>query len=107
MIKLNKGLASAFTSIDKQYSGSKWDQASALNYLVKTELARFNGATQCVDASASALYVTYRLRNSMMHVVEEQLDLMSNRAALRRVMGFALISIALSRHAAQGQLGQL
>ncbi|MFH1690258.1 MAG: hypothetical protein ABIE42_08475 [Candidatus Eisenbacteria bacterium] len=107
MIQLNKALASAFNSIEKQYSGSKWDQASTLNYLVKTELARFGSATRRVDASASALYVTYRLRNSMMHVVEEQLDLMSDRAALRRVMGFALISIALSWRAAQGQLGQL
>ncbi|HEV3074702.1 MAG TPA: hypothetical protein VHB47_09825 [Thermoanaerobaculia bacterium] len=89
------------------YSGRDLERASELNRLIGEECAAFMSAGSRAERAAIAAFVCYRLRNSVMHVVDDQLDIFSQPPLLVKVLGFCLISIRLSRFGHDGQMAQL
>lgn len=75
----------------------------ALNHLLTQEAQAFDTANDRLAKAAIAAYVTYRLRNSLMHVVEPGLNLFTDMSLLKRVLGFALIAIRLSKFGEDNQ----
>ena len=100
----NGAIATAFGTIDTHYVGRDWTQPITVNDMLRIEIGRFDTAPSVPEKAAAALYLVYRLRNSLQHVLEEQLDLFNDRQKLVRAMSFALISHRLAAHGCAGTL---
>jgi hypothetical protein len=96
----------AFNQRCAQYDQNPEDIEN-LNALINTEHEAFDGATSRSERAAIAAFLTYKVRNSVMHGLEEQLVLFSDRARLLKTFGLALISVRLSRSGAEGTVVNL
>lgn len=84
-----------------------WETAANVSRAVTEEIAAFGAATTRADKAGIALYLSYRLRNALLHSLDGTLDLYSQSTPLTRVVGFALVSVRLSKFEAAGQLGTI
>ncbi len=107
LLRTNVQAFTVFNQIDQSYPNFVWEQAANINIFTTNEIRRFDISVQRSEKAAIALYTSYRLRNSLMHIMEEQLDIFNNIQKITRLLNFALISIRLSRFGAEGQMGSL
>lgn len=108
--ELLRPCASAFGEFNLRlsaYPRADWEDSTVVDAMVRQEEARFDAASTVAERAAVAVFVSYRLRNSVMHVLDDQLELFEKPELLRKVLGFALVSIRMSRFGADGQLGGL
>ncbi|MBT8470616.1 MAG: hypothetical protein KJN97_17850 [Deltaproteobacteria bacterium] len=91
----------------QQYPGADWEDTLVLDEVVRQELARFSEVSVRAEKAAIAVFTSYRLRNSVMHVVDDQLQLFSAPEILEQVMGLALIAIRASSYGADDAIDEL
>ena len=89
------------------YPKANWEDTKVLNRMVKQELARFGSASLKGEKTAVAVFTSYRLRNSLMHVLDDQLVLVRKPEVLEQVLAFALVAIRASRFGAEKSISAL
>ena len=90
------------------YPGSSaWGDLNFVNTFITDQIQAFDAAGPPTEKAAVALYTSYRMRNALMHVLDDQLILLHNPAPLVRLINFALIALRLAQHHAERTLAQL
>lgn len=95
---LHTGFCNEFTSTTDRHS------LNAINWTLQEYLGFIDKQINTEKLASASLYITLRLRNSLFHVLNDTLDIYSNRDALMKCIGAALISLRLSKHGADGTL---
>jgi len=80
---------------------------AALDWTVADSLAEFAAASTTATRAGIACYVTYQLRNSLMHVIDGSIALYSDQAKLMAAAGLVMAAIRISQHGAMNTLGGL
>jgi hypothetical protein len=80
---------------------------AAVNWAVKECLTSVDNSMQLSERVGAAMYLAVRLRNSLLHVLEEALDLYVDQARLMRCVGVILGTVRLSQRGAEGTLAAL
>jgi hypothetical protein len=101
---LHAPMRAEFDAIHISYNGKDRELTASVNQLIDDEISRFDAAGGTTARIVTAVYASYRMRNSVMHVLDDQLSVFSNRAKLQRLVGFALIALFASW---QGRTGNL
>jgi len=83
------------------------ETAPALNQLLAEADRRFAATPSAATRAGIAAYAVLRVRNSILHVNEEGLDIFKNRAAALTIVGLALATCRTVQHAEQGTLAAL
>lgn len=83
------------------------DSSDAVNWVVNDCLTVHSQAADTATCSGVACYLVYRVRNSLMHVIDTSIDLYTDTKKLMKVAGLAFSVIRLSRHGAEGTIGSL
>jgi len=81
--------------------------AAAVNWVVDDCLQAFDAAPNTATKCGIACYLALRLRNSLMHVLDEDLDLYSNRAKVLRATGLMMAVVRASQHGNEGTLAAI
>ena len=97
LLRPNAVALAEFDNRKNAYAGVPPDVTTNVDAMVRQELARFDAVGQVPEKAAVAVYVSYRLRNSVMHVLDDQLELFEKPELLHRVFGFALVALRLSQ----------
>jgi hypothetical protein len=79
----------------------------SVNWLVSNAWAALNAATTNAERCGIATYLAYGLRNSLMHVMEEQIDLYTNLNDLTRYAGIAFTLLQVSKFGSEGGIAAL
>ena len=100
-----------FRQLHNDYN-SNWPKADrethqAVNWLVVEAIHRIDTATTTSARAGVVSYLAVRLRNSLMHVIEEQLSLRTDQSTLQRVFGLMFAVLRLSQHGEAGSIGSL
>ncbi len=105
----NPAVAREFNTLDQHYgtSGIKLDTTSGLNRMLLREEARFSSVGTTAERAGIALFVAYRLRNSVMHVLDERLRVFKVRKALLKAVGLSLAAVRIAMCGKMGTLGSL
>jgi hypothetical protein len=103
----NPAASAEFSARGGAYRGVDWEKSTVVDAMVRGEEGRFAAARTVAQKAAVAVFVSYRLRNSVMHVLDDQLELFAKPELLKKVLGFALIALRLSRAGAEGQIANL
>jgi hypothetical protein len=77
-----------------------------LNWAIKDCLGAYTAATRVQRAGISC-YMTVRLRNSLMHIIEGKVDLYADKTKVLNLAAMMLAVIRLSRHGQEGTLKAL
>lgn len=89
------------------YPGVDWEDTAVLDGMVRQEIQRFADVSRRPEKLAVAVFASYRLRNSVMHVLDDQLELFRETTVLEQVVGLALVAIRASRFGAEGGIAGL
>lgn len=92
-----------------RHAGENWDLATTVNSMLQTEITKFGIAVTRPERAGIALYVSCRLRNALLHVLDNQLVLYSQPLSsdFKKAAAFALVSIRLGMLYRDSQLGSL
>ncbi len=107
LLSPNAAALAAFQAAKARYSGRDWEDAGTVNDMIQEELIQFAAATTAAAKAGIATFIAYRLRNSLLHVLDEDLILYHCRSVLLRLLGMGLISVRLSKFGAQGTIASI
>jgi hypothetical protein len=93
-----------YNQINASYPHYDWKNPVNINQFTTNEIQRYDAALHAAEKAATAIYTIYRLRNSLMHVLEDQLDVFLNPNKLSRLISFAIIAIRVSKFGSENQL---
>jgi len=100
-------LQKPFQDAEDRYAGQDWGLTTTVNTMLTDEDTGFVAATTTPEAAARALYASCRLRNALLHVLDDSLAVYQGTNELTKAAAFALVSIKLSSLAQAGQLSTL
>jgi len=83
------------------------EAAVALNWTIDECLGRIAASGSASERAGLASYLTVRLRNSLMHVMDEAINLYSDPEKFFRCACLVFSTVRLSMHGEQGSLGGL
>jgi hypothetical protein len=106
MLTADARVIGAFNSL-KSFPGGQGETAAALNNAIAETTSRFAAATTESTRAGCACFASYKLRNSLLHLNEESLDVHTNLNLGVRMAGWVLASIRIARRAQEGSLGVL
>lgn len=86
----------------KSFSAGQGETAVALNDLITEAVSRFSGATTQTARAGLAAYVSYRFRNSVLHVNEESLTIQQDLDLGIRMVGWTLATCRVVAHIKRG-----
>jgi hypothetical protein len=92
---------------NNRYAGHDRETIPALNWAIDESLARFDRAATVSERAGIACYLTYKLRNNLMHVIDDSVNLYADRPKLVRAAGLVFCAIRISMHGEQGTLGAI
>lgn len=105
---------SAFGKIDQEFAKTfpkpvgaapnPQKTAAAVNWAVKETFKRIDGAAYREDKAGVACWLASRLRNNLLHVLENQLDIHSDEAKCTEVFGLMLGVLRLVKLGEEGAL---
>lgn len=98
LLRPNQIAFAYFHLIDRSYPAYDWEDPNNINDFIANEIQRFDNAVISAEKAAIAVYTTYRLRNSLMHIIEDRLIIFGDQYKLARLINFAIISITLSKY---------
>ena len=101
LIAANLRVKRAYDGLSAFASG---ESVAALNAVVKEGEVRFAAAKSEAERAGIVCYVAYRLRNSLLHLNEEALDIYSDLELAVRMAGWALVASRVARHGEEGTL---
>lgn len=107
LLKPSAVASTQFNSLLSSYSKVDWADPTNLDNMLSAEFARFSTASTPPERAATVAFVAFRLRNSVMHVLDDRLALFASKRDLERAIGFALIGIGLSMAGSEGQIAGL
>jgi hypothetical protein len=81
--------------------------STAVEWVINDCLTAFDAAPTTAEKAGIAAYLVVRLRNSVMHVIDESTCLYSDGAVVMRVSGLALSILRLSKHGTEGTLANI
>lgn len=79
----------------------------AVDWLVSDAFVRLSAAKSNAERCGIAIYLGYGLRNSLMHVMEDQINLYSNPSDLMRCAGVAFTLLQVSKIGSEGKIAAL
>jgi hypothetical protein len=79
----------------------------AVNACVTEALNRMAGATTASAKAGIACYIAVRLRNSLLHVLEDSLDIYTDKSKCITMFGYALAVLRIVKHGEDGTLAGL
>jgi hypothetical protein len=112
LIAANSILQSTYKRFDVDFR-NKWPSrlqkrsSMAVNWCTTEARSRFASATTTSERAGIACYLSYRLRNSLLHVVEESLDIFQQKSLCEWCMALALAAIRLANHGEDSTLAAL
>ena len=83
------------------------EAAVAVNWAVSDTLSELSTAANVAARAGIVAYFAVRLRNSLMHVIDQSFDLYTDQAKCNRVFGLMLAAIRLSMHGDKGTISGL
>lgn len=107
MLKGNSDASDAFDAMHKARQPGQWTDPDVFNSMLATGLSAFDSATAAAERAGTAVYVTYGCRNSLMHALDETLDVFTDLEKANRVLAFALIAFKVAKLSSEGKLGDL
>jgi hypothetical protein len=111
LLKANPASHSNFTSFHTDFTNT-WSKAQretglAVNWVISEALSRLAVRPSVAERIGIAAYLAVRLRNSLMHVNEETLDVHNNPQLSLRVAGIAFAVLRVSKHGNENTLSAL
>jgi hypothetical protein len=88
-------------------AGLRTGVATDVNSIVRGEILQLHRATTPAEKIGIACFITLTLRNSVMHVVEDQLDVFKSKTSLLECFGIALACVRLGRAGQERDWGSL
>lgn len=79
----------------------------AVNWLINRAFAEVDATGSSVQRAGISAFLAVRLRNSLMHVLDDSLELYSDSLKLARIGGVLLAVLRLSKHGNEGTLNVL
>lgn len=95
------------TNFCNTFSKPARDTAGAVNWVIQQVPGRLAAVTSCAPRIGIIAYLAVRLRNSLMHVNEEALDIHSNRSLCIKIAGQMFSMIRISKFGQEGLLGTI
>jgi hypothetical protein len=83
------------------------ETSTGVNWAITDGLTAVDSAPDAASKAGAAFYLAVRLRNSLMHVIDEAVDLYTDQAKLARVTGLMLAVIRLTQRGEDGSLATL
>ncbi|HOW66028.1 MAG TPA: hypothetical protein P5186_22230 [Candidatus Paceibacterota bacterium] len=108
LLRINPVSHSSFTSFNNDFINA-WtkpqrETGSAVNWVISEALTRLAARPTVAERIGIAAYLAVRLRNSLMHVNEEILDVHNNPQLCLRVAGIAFAVLRVSKHGNENTL---
>lgn len=103
----NAGALAAFDRLHSQYQGSDWTDPAVFNSMLSAAFSAFDAATLAAERAGVAVYFAYGCRNSLMHALDETLDVFTDLAKAERAIGFALVAFKLAKLSFEGAIGTI
>lgn len=107
----NPNALSAFNDLHSwfiaTFPAASRETAATLNQLLAEADNRFAGTAAAATKAGIAAYAVVRVRNSILHLNEEGLDIFKSRPAALKIVGWALSTCRTVQHAEQGTLAAL
>ena len=107
LLGANASAIGTFNVRHNRYNKTNKELSTSVNTMVQDELAEFRKSSSLPERCAIAVYVTYRLRNSVQHVLDDNLDVFNSRSLLLETIGLGLAAIRASALGESGQLAAL
>jgi hypothetical protein len=108
LIGVNPKIKGAYDDLlPTKFPQGQGESAAALNAVVNEGVIRFGAAKSEAERAGIVCYIAYRLRNSLLHLNEEALDIYGNLDLAVRMSGWALAANRLARHREEGTLTAL
>ncbi len=79
----------------------------AVNWAVNDAVAELAKASTAAERAGIITYLAVRLRNSLMHVIDDSLDIYNNEATCERIAGLMLITARLSEYSEKNRLASI
>ena len=111
LLTVNTVSLTAFTTFHNDFKNT-WTEpqretGQAVNWITSEALSRLSTGHTVAERIGIATYLAVRLRNSLMHVNEETLDIHNNRQLCLSVAGIALAVLRISMHGDENSLSAL
>lgn len=107
LLKTNKKVKAEFENIHNSYKNINKEDTTALDKWINDETVRFDLSTITTEKAAIILHLSYVIRNSVMHVLEDQLSIFNDTKKWRRLVIFMIIAIRLSKFGANSHINTL
>jgi len=113
LVKANGAVKSSFDNFTKDFDscikGGAFDKRSpaAVNWTNMEAQTRLANETTVAGRAGIACYLALRLRNSLLHVVEDSLDMFQQKSLCERCLGLALATVRLAKHGEDATLAAL
>jgi len=95
------------TDFTQQWTKPQRETGVAVNWVVSETCSRLAALPTVAERIGVAAYLVVRLRNSLMHVNEETLDIHNNQQLCFRVAGISLAMLRVSKHGNENSLAAL
>jgi hypothetical protein len=111
LLMVNSASRSSFTAFHNDFN-TTWTKPQretglAVNWIISEAIARLAVRPTVAERIGVAAYLAVRLRNSLMHVNEETLDIHKNTQLCLRVAGIAFAVLRVSKHGDEKSLSAL
>ena len=83
------------------------ETGKAVNWAIADCLRHYTKASTKATKCGVACYLVVRLRNSLMHVLDDSVSLYADKEVLLKVAGLAFAVLRLSKHGEEGLLAKL
>lgn len=108
LLNASKAAAQAFDSrVKADPRASAFENPAVVNQSVRDALAAFDASSSVAEKLGLATYISYRMRNALMHALDARLEISTDLPLLERTFGLGLASLRASKFGEDGQLGTL
>ena len=111
VIALNPRADSSFVSLRKwwnaTYDNAQMESEIGVNGLLAEAIQRFTAAANPAERAGIVAFTTFRLRNSVLHVNEENLTIFKDHALGLRMAGWAFMACRVVKHAEDASFATL